>query len=119
MFDFDDQWRNDPGWVKYDFHEPTAIPEHLHHTFDFVVVDPPFVTRDAWTLYATTVKLLLRENGKIIVTTLSENEEMMAELLGVKPQRFQPSIPHLVYQYKLYTNYNSPRFAVANPEVPD
>ena len=43
----------------------------------------------------------------------------MGELLGVRPQRFLPSIPHLVYQYALYTNYDSERLAQRNPEIPD
>lgn len=43
---------------------------------------------------------------------------MMAELLDVRPRAFQPSIPHLVYQYNLYTNYESEALAQVNAEVP-
>jgi hypothetical protein len=34
-------------------------------------------------------------------------------------QAFLPSIPNLVYQYNLYTNYPSAQFAVKNPEIPE
>lgn len=41
----------------------------------------------------------------------------MEELLNVKPQIFQPSIPHLVYQYRFYTNYESEELNKPNPEI--
>jgi len=42
---------------------------------------------------------------------------MMKEILDVEPQRFRPSIPNLVYQYDLYTNYLSAALQLLNPEV--
>lgn len=44
---------------------------------------------------------------------------MMEELVGVKPQKFKPSIPNLVYQYNLYCNYPSTGLDVLNPEIPE
>ncbi|MEW5316922.1 MAG: hypothetical protein WDW38_008261 [Sanguina aurantia] len=41
VFDLDDQWASDPHFFKYDFRDPGGIPEHLHHAFDCVVIDPP------------------------------------------------------------------------------
>lgn len=32
--------------LRYDFRKPEDIPEELHHQFDGVVIDPPFITRD-------------------------------------------------------------------------
>jgi hypothetical protein len=72
-----------------------------------VVIDPPFITREVWEKYSIAVKLLLAENGKIILSTIDENEEMMKELLGVEKKAFRPSIPNLVYQYSFYANYDS------------
>jgi hypothetical protein len=47
------------------------VPSELVGTFDFVVVDPPFITREVWELYAETVKLLLRSKAsKILLTTI-------------------------------------------------
>jgi len=46
-----------PG--RYDFNHPEAIPESLHHLFDCVVIDPPFITREVWEKYASAAKLLL------------------------------------------------------------
>mmetsp|Transcript_51882 Transcript_51882/g.91140 ORF Transcript_51882/g.91140 Transcript_51882/m.91140 type:complete len:425 (+) Transcript_51882:62-1336(+) len=120
VLDFDKQWSSDPGYVFYDFNEPESVPAELHGTFDFVLVDPPFITREVWAQYATTVKLLLRPNtGRILCTTIAENAKMMQDFLGLQPVRFRPSIPTLVYQYSVYTNYVSNRLDALNPEVDD
>lgn len=119
MLDLDTQWKTETGFHRYDFNEPLALPESLRASSDIVVVDPPFVTRDAWEKYATTVKFMLKPGGKVIITSIAENAPMLEELLGVRPTAFKPSIPHLVYQYNLYTNYDSARFAVPNPEIPE
>jgi hypothetical protein len=129
-----------------------GFPEALLHSFDAVVVDPPFITREVWEKYAVSCKALLRSDpseavpaaeGKcqvveagpdleapsglaaaaargdvVIATTINENSGFMQELLGVKPNAWQPSIPNLVYQYDLYTNYSSQRFDQPNPEIP-
>lgn len=34
-------------------------------------------------------------------------------------QPFKPSIPHLVYQYDFYANYETTALAAKNPEIPD
>lgn len=47
--------------ARYDFNHPEAIPEHLQHSFDCVVIDPPFITREVWEKYAQAAKLLLRD----------------------------------------------------------
>lgn len=117
VLDFDRKWEAEPGFVFYDFNAPEAVPEALHHRFAMVVVDPPFIVRDAWEKYATTVRVLLAPGGKILLSTIAENAAMMAELLDVRPTQFRPSIPNLVYQYALYTNYDSPGLAEPNPEI--
>ena len=96
-----------------------------------VLIDPPFITREVWEKYTEAVKLLLKPNGKILLSTickslytfclltscLAENESLMMELLGVKSQSFKPSIPNLVYQYSLYANYESKLLSNSNPEI--
>lgn len=43
--------------------------------------------------------------GKIILTTIPENANLLYNLLHVQLTPFRPSIPNLIYQYSLYTNY--------------
>lgn len=71
VLDFDKQWESDPGFVFYDFNDPENIPEKLRGSFEGVLIDPPFITPEVWEKYATTAKLLLKEGGKIICTTIS------------------------------------------------
>eukprot|EP01035_Chromulina_nebulosa_P020342 gene20342-26405_t len=120
LFDYDTKWNSDRGFIKYDFNQPDNIPKHLLGTFDCVVIDPPFITREVWEKYTNTAKLLMKNSSsKILLTTIYENADFLSTLLNVKPQIFMPSIPNLVYQYHLYTNYNSIIFQQKNPEIPD
>jgi hypothetical protein len=96
-----------------------------------------------WTRYAETAHFLMRKDGgsKVVLTTVAENEDLLRRLFEATStvriehyllsvfdsafalikcvQNFQPSIPHLVYQYNLFTNYHSSRFSEKNPEIPE
>jgi len=56
---FDRQWDKDPGFVFYDYKKPQDIPPELHHQFDYIVIDPPFITEEVWQKYSEAAKLLL------------------------------------------------------------
>ena len=120
-FDLDTQWAREPGFVKYDFNDPIGFDgfDDLKGTFDMVIIDPPFITREVWEKYTTTAKALLKPGGKVLASTIQENAPFMKELLGVTPQVFMPSIPTLVYQYHLYASYESKFLAEKNPEIPE
>jgi EEF1A lysine methyltransferase 1 len=75
--------------------------------------------KEVWRAYSESASYLLRPGGRVIATTIAENAPLMLELFGAKPQRWQPSIPHLVYQYCCYVNYSSDRLGTPNPEVPE
>lgn len=109
----------------YNYKEPDALPSNLFKTFDALVIDPPFITHEVWNKYADAAKLLLKTGhtetetpSKVICTTILENEPLLKELFGCEATQFQPSIPNLVYQYNLFTNYKSDVFAKLNPEIP-
>lgn len=105
VFDYDRVWENDRGFVFYDFNEPENVPSELSTSFDCVVIDPPFITKEVWEKYAITSKLLLKpggllflqglvnwptENcniiiGRILLTTIIENAELLKNLLDVSP----------------------------------
>jgi 16S rRNA G966 N2-methylase RsmD len=120
-FDLDTQWANEPGFVRYDFNAPVDFEgaDELKGTFDMVIIDPPFITREVWEKYAETAKHLLKPGGAVMGSTIQENATLMKELLDVEPRAFMPSIPTLVYQYYLYTSYESKHLAEKNPEIPD
>ena len=47
----------------FDFNKIEDIKEDLHHQFDMVVIDPPFITREVWTKYAEISKERLNRSN--------------------------------------------------------
>jgi hypothetical protein len=119
VLDYDRNFAKDPNYVFYDFNTPLELPADLQGVFDVVVIDPPFITREVWTKYAETARYLLKAGGRLILSSIQENAGLLEELLGVSPVAFKPSIPHLVYQYAFFTNYDPAVLGSANPEVPE
>ena len=122
LFDFDQQWASHTSYVHYDFHHPQLLPASLHHQFDYVVIDPPFITEDVWRLYAEAALLLLvpptsNPPPRLLLSSIPENLELLHSLLGVHIVAFRPSIPTLIYQYSFFTNYPSERLSHPNPEI--
>ena len=116
VLDYDEGLGDDV--IKYDFNEPTTVPDELRGAFRCAVIDPPFITADVWKKYAETAKLLLRPGGLVVLTTVIENAPLLTDLFGVRPHVWLPSIPNLPYQYAAYTNFDAPRLSKPNPEVP-
>eukprot|EP01059_Diplonema_ambulator_P006391 TRINITY_DN16109_c1_g1_i1.p1 TRINITY_DN16109_c1_g1~~TRINITY_DN16109_c1_g1_i1.p1 ORF type:complete len:402 (+),score=116.65 TRINITY_DN16109_c1_g1_i1:23-1207(+) len=120
LFEYDEQWSSDPGFVFYDYNKPDALNIALFGQFDMIVIDPPFITEECWVKYAETARILLTPGGKVICTTIVENEGIMASMLGCRPAKFKPSIPNLVYQYNTYVSYpmeSSVALNEVNPEI--
>jgi hypothetical protein len=119
VFEFDKQWENDEGFVFYDYHDPEAIPAPLRGKFDYVVVDPPFISEEVWSKYAATVKVLLSPGGKLLVTSVRENMGMLQRLLEVPLYMapFRPAIPNLTYQYDMYLSYNPTTEVLRRPNT--
>jgi hypothetical protein len=46
LVQYDKKWSEDRGYVFYDYNSPEEIPLSLMHTFDVVVIDPPFITHE-------------------------------------------------------------------------
>jgi EEF1A lysine methyltransferase 1 len=117
--------------VFYNYKEPENIPAEYHHTFDYVVIDPPFIVEEVWEKYIEAAKILLLEEpattddadenkspvGKCLLSTIPDNAELLEKLMGAKPQKFQPSIPHLIYQYDFFCNYETTTLNQLNPEI--
>ena len=62
---------------------------------------------------------MMPETGKVLLSTIDENEPFILELVDCKRRTFRPSIPNLVYQYSFYSNYESEGLLAKNPEIPD
>ncbi|KPA76128.1 hypothetical protein ABB37_07897 [Leptomonas pyrrhocoris] len=119
LFEYDAQWASDACYVVYDFHQPEQVPIQYMAAFDYVVADPPFITRDVWERYAATVKLLLKEGGKLLFTTVLENHTTLENLMD-RPlfiAAFYPLVEHLTYQYVCFLSYEPTVLSRPNPEV--
>ena len=83
----------------FDFNHPENIPDAERNTYDMLVLDPPFVTREVWEKYAECISLLLINDGqgKIVLSTLDENEGFIKELTGCTKKTFRPYISSLIY----------------------
>jgi len=109
----------------YDFQKSEDINSDVQFSFDMVIIDPPFITRDVWEKYAVTTRLLLKRrdsedsegSGLVMATTVAENQEIMKELFHATPTVFKPKLPNLVYQYNVYTNFYSELLSKPNPEI--
>jgi len=101
--------------VHYDFNHPETFDSSLKGTFDLVVIDPPFITKDVWEKYCVTAKSLLKncplfaddvkKRGLVLGSTVAENASLMNELFGAQASVYRPKIPNLVYQYNVYVNF--------------
>lgn len=70
---------------RYDFNAPEDVPAELHHTFDCVVIDPPFITEEVWHKYAATAKLLLKPGGNSTLLPIEYIPHSMAESCALYP----------------------------------
>ena len=121
VFEYDRRWGSDPGFVFYDYNAPEAVPASTWEAFDYVVVDPPYITREVWSKYAQTVKLIAAKGAKVLFTSVLENHQMLEEEcdMPLYVPAFCPSIPHLTYQYHCFVNYHcSAALQAENPELP-
>lgn len=132
IFEYDKQWAGDEGYVFYNYEEPEKIPVQYFGAFDYVVVDPPFITAEVWEAYMTTVKLLLKREeksnttntnnktveeeedrpkyaGKVLFTTVLENHSMLEHFFDgpLFIPVFRPLVRCLTYQYVCFLNYQA------------
>jgi 16S rRNA G966 N2-methylase RsmD len=47
--EFDEKFKIEKGFVFYDFNKPLDLPAELKGNFDFILIDPPFITEEVWT----------------------------------------------------------------------
>ena len=120
LFDIDDvlisKHKNgrkyDFNWTNYD-----EKFSDLKNSFDFIVIDPPFITEEAWSKFASFAKYLASDKCKILVSSIAENDGQLKRLLNLDIKNFKPSIPHLVYQYNFFANYDDEELNKKNPEI--
>jgi hypothetical protein len=104
-------------FFPFDFKRVADVPAQYYARFDFVLIDPPFITKEVWQAYADAVRLITRPGARVLCSTIDENAGLLKELLGVERATFRPLIPNLVYQYSLFANYQHAGLEGVNEEV--
>lgn len=82
-----------PSLIPYDYTKPLILPASLTHSFDAILVDPPFLSEECQTKTAMTVRRLLKTGGKVVVCTGVSVEGVVEKLYkidGVVRQEFEP-----------------------------
>jgi hypothetical protein len=90
LFDLDPQWAALPCFCKFDFQAPEAIPAELHHAFDAIVIDPPFITAEVWGKYAQAAQLLLKPEGERAALQPGSKHAAAARALHLAPLTMLP-----------------------------
>lgn len=103
--------------VIFDFNEFSGLDKSFYNFFDFILIDPPFIVKEVWEKFAEFATLIKKDKAKILTCSIFENSEMLKNLLNLNIQEYQPSIPHLVYQYNFYSNYEDEQLKLKNSEL--
>lgn len=125
LFDFDDRLlKRHTNAVKFDFNDFVELikNEEFISRFDFVLIDPPYINEPSWTKFAEFARIISKKENeiikaKILTCSIAENQEILKKLLDLKMQKYQPSIPHLVYQYNFFANYEDELLDRLNEEI--
>jgi hypothetical protein len=125
VFDYDERLvKKHKHGVKFDFNEFSELikDEKFKNNFDFILIDPPYINEPSWTKYSEFIKAIAKctegkITAKILTCSIAENKEMLKRLLDLELKKFQPSIPHLVYQYNFFANYDDEDLDKLNPEI--
>ena len=127
LFDFDSQFlKRHKNAVKFDFNDFAELAQNTDfiNQFDYIMIDPPYITEASWTKFADFVKIISKKKddnvllaSKILTCSIAENKEILSQLLNLEMKNYQPSIPHLVYQYNFFANYDDELLDQINTEI--
>ncbi|XP_050226480.1 uncharacterized protein LOC126676342 [Mercurialis annua] len=91
----------------YDYNEPLELPSQFKHSFDVVVADPPYLSKECLEKVAQTISFLAKpEKSHLLLLTGEVQTERAAEFLGLHPCGFRPQHSNkLGNEFRLFTNY--------------
>ncbi|CEG38745.1 n-adenine-specific dna methyltransferase 2 [Plasmopara halstedii] len=124
LFEYDRRFdaKYNGHFVFYDYNDPTNLPDKFHHFFDYILMDPPYLTVSCMSKYAETMRWLANDvisgpgcKEKILspctfITARMLRKQIYTEL-GFTPSGFVPTFESkLSNPFLTYTNYHSERF---------
>jgi len=111
LFEFDKRFHTyGSQFVFYDYNSPREVPSKFHRTFDYMIVDPPFLSEECLTKFADTIALLARTSSTpILFLTGLVMEPILFRLFpnfkltSFKPQHHR----NLQNDFACYANYQT------------
>ncbi|KAL7384339.1 hypothetical protein ABVT39_000196 [Epinephelus coioides] len=94
-------------FIFYDYNEPLALPGSVApQSFDIVVADPPYLSKECLSEVAKTIKYLSK--GKVLLCTGAVMQDFAKDLLDVRVCSFLPKHnKNLSNEFRCYVNYHS------------
>ncbi|CAG8520423.1 4084_t:CDS:2, partial [Diversispora eburnea] len=111
LFEFDtrfDIYGN--NFIKYDYMNPTKFQEasKFRNKFDFIMIDPPFLSEDCCTKSIITTRWLGKEDCKILLCTGAIMRDFVNRLIKAHMTTFYPLHKGgLANEFRCYINYES------------
>ncbi|KAI8899688.1 putative N6-adenine methyltransferase-domain-containing protein [Globomyces pollinis-pini] len=100
-------------FVHYDFNQPLSLNDlegtrPLLSSFDYLIVDPPFLAPECFEKVSITIDALLKPNGKIMVASGLVMTDFVAGRLNCKRTCFDPKHRNgLSNEFGSFINYES------------
>ncbi|EFO86915.1 hypothetical protein CRE_04640 [Caenorhabditis remanei] len=110
LFEFDPRFgmKFPSEFVLYDYNQPTELPASLLGKFDVIVADPPFLAAECLIKTAHSIRLLGRENAKVILCTGAIMEDYAARLMAMHRTSFEPKHSNnLANDFSCFANYQT------------
>ena len=106
LFEFDDRFERYSDFQFYDYNEPLDVPSKLKQSFDFICVDPPFLSNECWEKFAMTINYLKKPNAKILACTGLIMTKFINETMGLKPEPIEVRHSNgLSNEFGCFTNF--------------
>ncbi|KAK9123000.1 hypothetical protein Sjap_012602 [Stephania japonica] len=92
----------------YDYNQPLELPSMLKHSYQVIVADPPYLSKECLEKVAETMKFLMRPGTSyLLLLTGDVQQERAAVLLSLHPCGFRPQhSSKLGNEFRLFTNYD-------------
>lgn len=113
LFEFDRGFNVYEDFVYYDYNEIRGIPEGLHHTFDVLVIDPPFLSEECQ-MKTAEIACLLARNQPLV---RDGNDVGMPKVLLATGERMKELVLHIYRAFEIKRTDFTPEHGsgLANP----
>lgn len=110
LFEFDSRFglKFPTEFVLYDYKQPTDLPVELLGKFDVIIADPPFLAAECLIKTSHSIRLLGKENVKVILCTGAIMEDYAARLMAMHRTSFEPKHSNnLANDFSCFANYQT------------